>query len=246
MGALLVCSMSGCRSERTAQGGGSHEAVLEDGKGSVTEISRQEIFREYEDYGLAYNSGKDELTYDGKLVRWFEDYYPVEAGQAGTDYFNEKGVTDIYAVRDNSEPVRRDDGSYDPRGRLLEIREFPAEEFAGRDIEAIRHPKQQTALAGEPMKPEEIKKMAEEYEPFGVTYAADEDVWYYNGERVRYFRDILTSNGENPEGGKFKGSVRIFGQEDGTVDIRTVRDYSTVNSDGNGTLISVEKYRIPS
>lgn len=257
-GALLVCGLTGCgtgricydRTQRDNVGSGNGPvqisyggcAVSEVGNDRTAEVSRQDIFRQYEDFGLVYNSGKDELIFDGKLVRWFEDYYSVGEGQAGTDYFNENGVTDVYAVRDNSVPVRRADNSYDPKGRLLEIKEFSREEFDARDIEALKHPKQQAALSGEPMNPEEIKKMAEEYEPFGVTYDADQDVWYYNGEKVRFFRDILTSNGESLEGGKFKGSMRLMGKEEGSVDIYTIRDYGTVNSDGNGTLTGVGKY----
>ena len=35
----------------------------------------------------------------------------------------------------------------------------------------------------------ETAKLVAEYEAFGVTYDAEKDQWYFNGEEVRYFRD---------------------------------------------------------
>lgn len=209
--------------------------------GSVA-ISREEVFREYEPFGLTYDAAKDQLVYDGKPVRWFEDYYDVGNGnQAGVDFFNEKGLVDVYAVRDDSDPAKNDDGSFDPKGSLQGIEPFSQEEFDHRDLEAIRHPKQ-ISMSGEPLTPSEARKIAEEYEPFGVTYDVKNDRWYYDGEKVRYFHDILTSNGEDPSSGKFHGAMRLVGDEEGTVDIYTVRDYTTVNAEGYGTLKGVERY----
>lgn len=86
---------------------------------------------------------------------------------------------------------------------------------------------------------EELLKNAEEYKPFGVTYDPSKDCWYYNGELVRSFRDILTSNGENPTGGNFHGTMRSFYNENGSVDIETVRNYDLINAEGNGTLTDI-------
>ena len=68
------------------------------------------------------------------------------------------------------------------------------------------------------------------------------DQWYFNGEKVRFFRDVLTSNGEGLTNGKFKGSIRTLGSGDGTIDIYTVRDFDRPDAFGNGTLTGVEKY----
>ena len=84
--------------------------------------------------------------------------------------------------------------------------------------------------------------MAKEYEAFGVTYDIKNDQWYFNGEKVRFFRDVLTSNGEGLTSGKFKGSMRVLGSADGTVDIYTVRDFAHPDTSGNGTLTGIEKY----
>ncbi len=82
--------------------------------------------------------------------------------------------------------------------------------------------------------------MAKEYESFGLTYDAKADQWYLGGEKVRYFQDILTSNGESLNSGRFKGAMRSFASEDGTVDVYMIRDYARVNALGYGTLIGLE------
>lgn len=235
-----------------------------------------EDFKKYEQFGMTYESDKKELFYNGKQVRWFEDYYPVDedGNKAGTDYINETGVVDVYAVRDFSNLTRNPDGSFNPGGKLIGLKEFSEEEFAARDIKAILENQQVTHIAyanddsttvetdsgesavssddsisveaatnGILSEEEEIKareehlKMEEEYKPFGVTYSEKENQWYFNGEKVRYFRDILTSNGESLTGGKFHGSMRTM-SGNGTVDIYTVRDFGKPDKDGVGNTKS--------
>ena len=203
-----------------------------------------EQFRIYEPFGMTYDAYRNELYYNGKSVRWFEDYYPVgedPQAQAGRDFFNESGVVDVYAVRDFGSFVRAADGSYDPSGKLVGLQEFTEEEFAARDIEALKNPpKEITAATGPAPSAEEMQEMAKEYESFGLTYDAKADQWYLGGEKVRYFQDILTSNGESLNSGRFKGAMRSFASEDGTVDVYMIRDYARVNALGYGTLIGLE------
>ncbi len=203
-----------------------------------------EQFRIYEPFGMTYDAYRNELYYNGKSVRWFEDYYPVgedPQAQAGRDFFNESGVVDVYAVRDFGSFVRAADGSYDPSGKLVGLQEFTEEEFAARDIEALKNPpKEITADTGPAPSAEEMQEMAKEYESFGLTYDAKADQWYLGGEKVRYFQDILTSNGESLNSGRFKGAMRSFASEDGTVDVYMIRDYARVNALGYGTLIGLE------
>lgn len=258
-GVLLVGSLAGCSTAAASQGGGTFSsgmtspqisnmsgpalsATAEDG-GAAKDVSYEELFNPYEQFGLTYDSGKNELKFNGKTVRWFEDYYAVEDGvQAGNEFFNESGVVDVYAVRDLTNIVRSEDGSFDPSGKLVGVKEFSAEEFAARDIEAIKNPPPNIAMTGDPPSAQEMEDMAKEYEVFGVTYDAKNDQWYFNGEKVRFFRDVLTSNGEGLTSGKFKGSMRLLGSADGTVDIYTVRDFAHPDTSGNGTLIGIEKY----
>lgn len=258
-GVLLVGCLAGCSAVAASQGGGtsptgttapqttttsgpSLSATAEDGWAD-NDVSYEEQFKLYEQFGLTYDASKNELKYNGKLVRWFEDYYTTTDGsQAGKDFFNENGVVDVYAVRDLSSFIRADDGSFDPSGKLIGVKEFSAEEFAGRDIESIRNPGPIIAMSGDPLSAQELENLAKEYEAFGVTYDVKENQWYFNGEKVRFFRDVLTSNGENLTNGKFNGAIRTFESTTGTIDIYTVRDYANPNTSGNGTLTGIEKF----
>lgn len=252
-GALLVGCLTGCGTAAASQlGAATPQAsdtsieitvVCAESDGSVNHISYEELFKPYEPFGLTYDSGKKELQYQGKVVRWFEDYYTISDGsQAGNDFFNEDGVVDVYAVRDFTSIVRSEDGSFDPSGKLVGVKEFSEAEFAARDIEAIKNPPIAVTMNGDPPSAKELEDMAKEYEAFGVTYDIKNDQWYFNGEKVRFFQDVLTSNGEDLTGGRFKGTIRTLGSADGTVDIYTVRDFARPDASGNGTLTGVEKY----
>ncbi|MGM9600485.1 MAG: hypothetical protein ACI3W5_02710 [Faecousia sp.] len=248
-GVLLVGCLTGCGAAAASQDSStfptntpSLSATAEDGWAD-NDISYEKLFKPYEQFGLTYDRDKNELPYQGKTVRWFEDYYTIEDGtQAGNDFFNEHGVVDVYAVRDFSNFARSDDGSFDLSGKLIGVKEFSEAEFAARDIEAIKNPAPIVAIAGDPPSEKELEDMAKEYEEFGVTYDIKNDQWYFNGEKVRFFHDVLTSNGEDLTSGKFKGAIRTFGSVDGTVDVYTVRDFTTLDASGNGTLTGVEKY----
>ncbi|MCH5269666.1 MAG: hypothetical protein J1E83_02860 [Lachnospiraceae bacterium] len=211
--------------------------------GEKNDASYGEQFKPYEQFGMTYDANKNELYYNGKLVRWFEDYYPIaDNSLAGNDFFNENGAVDVYAVRDLSSFVRFDDGSFDPSGKLAGLKEFSEEEFDARDIDAIKNPKPEIAITGDPVSDDVINTWLIEYKDFGVTYDKDNDQWYFNGEKVRYFRDVLTSNGESLTGGKFHGAIRTLGNGNGTVDIYTIRDFNTPNSEGNGSLTDIKAY----
>lgn len=265
---MLVGCLTGCSAAAASQGGAapietispqaSNKSVpslavsAEDG-GEYTEtigggydaVNYEEQFKPYAQFGLTYDASKNELWYNGKVVRWFEDYYSTSAdgGQAGTDFFNENGVVDVYAVRDLSSLVYNNDGSFDPSGKLIGVNEFSEEEFAARDIEAIKNPQPITLISGDRMlTTKELEDMAKEYEAFGVTYDVQSDQWYFNGEKVRYFQDVLTTNGEGLTSGNFNGAIRNSWNANGTIDIYTVRDFTNPNADGTGTLVGVEKF----
>lgn len=254
-GILIMGSFTGCNME-AARGGASgidtgflqesNNAAIYDESVEDADVSYKEQFKPYEQFGLTYNVKKKQLDYNGKLVRWFEDYYTIPDSeneeQAGIDFFNENGIVDVYAVRDFSSFVRSDDGSFDPSGKLVGLKEFSEEEFSARNIEAIKNPPLSVAMDGEPTSTKELEEMAKEYAAFGVTYEAKENQWYLGGEKVRFCRDVLTSNGESMTGGKFKGAMRTLESTDGTIDIYTVRDFSNLNDAGYGTLTGIEKY----
>lgn len=202
----------------------------------------QEQIRLYQPFGMTYDAGNDELRYQGKLVRWFEDYYPIdEECECGTDFFNENGIVDVRAVRDLSQTVQNPDGSFDPSGKVIGLQQLSDQEFAARDIDAVKNPPVQEAVAGDPASAEEMQEIAAEYAAFGVTYDARADQWYFRGEKVRYFLDVLISNGKSLDSGDFHGSIRNNWKDGGSVDIYTVRDFQKRNADGNGTLTDIKK-----
>lgn len=225
-----------------------HTIVYHDDGQLEPEPDKQTLFKIYEPYGMFYDAAKDQLFYNGKLVRWFEDYYPVgdkqEGATAGTDFFCEKGIVDVYATRDLTNLPQNPDGSYDPSGILTGLKESSQEDFDSRDIEAIMNPpiSEATAIEGGEVSAEDLQNMAEEYRPYGVTYDPNTGQWYFNNEKVAHLLDILTSNGESPTSGNFHGSMRTFNSDNGTLHIRTVRDFAHPNQEGNGTLTGIETY----
>ena len=110
----------------------------------------------------------------------------------------------------------------------------------GPSVEALRNPAPVTAVAGDgELTAEERRAMAEAYAPFGLTYDGEEDQWYYNGEAVRFLRDVLISNGKSLTGGEFRGVIRTLSGERGTLRVETVRDYTRPDALGYGTLTAV-------
>lgn len=249
-GCVLAGCLTGCGPSAAARSGGpaltaANECVslAAQAGDSEAEAGPAERFRPYAPFGLRYDAEKDELRFDGQLVRWFEDYYPLseDGAQAGNDFFNEDGAVDVYAVRDRSGLARRADGSYDPSGTLVGVEAFSEEAFAARDVEALRHSAPVTAVAGDGEgSEEELNAIAAGYAPFGVTYDAGEDQWYFNGEKVCFFRDVLTSNGKSLTGGGFRGAMRILSSAEGTVRIETVRDFTRPDFQGYGTLMDIQ------
>lgn len=209
-----------------------------------TPESKAEAFAVYGQCGLTYNKNTDQLFYNEKLVRYFEDYYPVGDGASvGKSYFNENGTIDVHGVRNLSQLTLNPDGSTDPSGKLIGVEAYSQAEFEARDIEELKNPPpmQPTAVeSGPELTPDELAKLYSIYEPFGVTYDKKQDCFYYNGKLVRQFVDVLASNGESFSSGKFKGAMRRMGSPDGEIEIEAVRDYTKPDANGYGALIGIE------
>ncbi len=84
-----------------------------------------------------------------------------------------------------------------------------------------------------------LEAMAAEYAPYGLTYDEEHHHWYLDGQRIRVFTDVLTTNGESLTGGDFHGTLRTF-SGDGFIDVRTVRDYDNCDDEGVGKLLYLE------
>lgn len=89
-------------------------------------------YAKYEPFGLTYDEENGTISYKGQIVRYFEDMWPVdEQGKAGTCFMCEGGIIDVYGVREFSETIQRNpDGSFDPSGTLVGLREATPEESA--------------------------------------------------------------------------------------------------------------------
>ena len=84
-----------------------------------------------------------------------------------------------------------------------------------------------------------LAAMAAEYAPYGLTCDTENRLWYLDGQRIRAFTDVLTTNGESLTGGDFHGTLRTF-SGDGFIDVRTVRDYDHCDDEGVGKLLYLE------
>ena len=112
-------------------------------EGGSPELSKETWAKElarYAPYGLGYDEAAKRLTFGGRIVRAFEDTWPIGPGMvAGTVMQFPDGEVDVYGVRDLSAPiVRNADGSFDPSGTLLGLREATKEEFDARTREMGR------------------------------------------------------------------------------------------------------------
>lgn len=112
------------------------DPVAEESEESAVAVEAS-LYQKYEKFGLSLNKEDKRLYFQDKLVRYFEDFYPAGGGNAGIDYLYEKGVIDVYAVRDLDNAVRNSDGSYEPGGRLTGIKTDTQEEFDKRDISEL-------------------------------------------------------------------------------------------------------------
>lgn len=85
------------------------------------------------------------------------------------------------------------------------------------------------------------------YADFGLTYDAQSDAIFYLGQRVRCFTDIRQSNGEELNSGLFCGSITSFNcDEEGTLDVETIRDFAQPDANGDGKLIGLRAETVQS
>lgn len=106
--------------------------VQEDSSPVISSDVPQDYLDTYGKYGLTYDSDLQRFRYKDKLVRYFEDMYPINedgSEKAGTVVQMPDGEVDVYSVRNFSNLTRNPDGSYDPSGQLTGLREATQEEF---------------------------------------------------------------------------------------------------------------------
>lgn len=201
-----------------------------------TEYSKAAAYEKYQEFGMNYDQATGNLHYRGELVRYFEDWYPVDEASgayAGTDYFNENGTIDAHGVRDLSRIVYNADGSHDPSGVLVGVEPYSQAEFDAQDVSALKRSANNQAMAissGEASRSGDAvtsnfilegdsKEAFKVYAEFGLTYDGD-DVFRYLGKTVRRFYDA---------GGALAFTRTVPNDYDVSVDLTAIRD-------ANGTL----------
>lgn len=139
---------------------------------------------QYEPFGLVLNEEKGEYYYEGKPVRYFEDFYTNSDGvKVGSNYINSIGEVDLYTVCDVD-------------GKIINITLFSQEEYNERSAE-FNNPfspfREQTAFPNSltVMNWDTRNAVFEPYVEYGLIYDQRSDSLYYNGELVRYFEDDI-------------------------------------------------------
>lgn len=198
---------------------------------SLSEPSEHD-YSKYAGFGLIFDKTTRSLYYDGKLVRYFEDYYSLgENMSAGIDYFNKDGTIDVHGIRDFSQIEYNADGSYDPSGKLVGVEAYSQAEFEARDIEALTNPSQSPVVTYAAIAESDeyrsnnqgmtIAQHLEKYKKYGISFeengtgGAVRNI-YYNGQHVKTFYD------EKPDGGIFMCSS----YDGGDITVCTVYDES--------------------
>lgn len=187
-------------------------------------------YAQYEAFGLQYDESKNELYFDGELVRYFYD--GVKLGDGGEsvycDFLNEQGIVDVHTIREAS--VNKD-GSINLFGELIGIERYSQEEFNNRDLSNFYGSSEAVTYSYGAYDPnaKTFSEIFEKYNAFGIEYVEAENASgagniYYNGQLVNSFVDI------SPNGGTFTFSSA----DGGKINVQTIYD-------ANGNLSGVEQ-----
>lgn len=175
-----------------------------------------ELIDAYKSFGLSYNESKKEMRFNGKLVRYFFDGVDIDNGTAVVfDFFNEDGVVDVHTVR---EATQNEDGSINPIGKLVGIKEYSKKEFDSRNIKAQTLVQEAIAYGyADGTGGSTFEEIFAKYKDYGITYveavgSSGAGNVYYNGQLVNIFSDVT------PAGGAFSFQS---GKKDG-INVRTV------------------------
>ena len=202
--------------------------------GSVYVTGSKAMDEEYEiyaAYGLRYDVAQNVLYYRDQRVRVFEDDWKLyEDAFATLRYFDDEGVVDVRALRDEED-------------ELAGLEALSEAEFAARDLSAWLEPNvtrmEMTATDGRELTPEELEAFFEPYAAFGLRYDAERDLLFYGDRQVRKLVDVRVSNGEALGSGEFSGELTQLVYEGGEVDVTAIRDYENPGEDGCGRLIGL-------
>lgn len=188
-------------------------------------------YQEYERFGLKYDESKNELYFDGELVRYFYDGVDVDSSTKSVycEFLNENGTVDIHTTRNT---IKNGDGSIDPFGPLTGIERYSQEEFDNRDLSSFYDaPGVPVHVSGfyDPTGETFADRFAK-YKKFGIKYVEAENGSstgnvYYNGKLVKTFLDLSPSGGVftflSTDGGSIK--VQTIYENDKVVGVEEIK-----------------------
>lgn len=249
LGLLIVSNLTACSSQAASPNTGNEENGSAYASKSISGDNAEVIaasvaqtdftqdntqqtsisYSQYEVFGLQYDESKNELYYDGELVRYFYDGVKLNDGDESVycDFLNEQGIVDVHTIREAS---TNKDGSIDPFGKLIGIERYSQEEFNNRDLSDFYGSSEAVSdiYGADDPTAKTFSEIFERYNAFGIEYVEAKNASgagnvYYNGQLVKSFSDI------SPNGGTF-----TFNSADGgKINVQTV--YGT-----DGNLVGVE------
>ena len=149
------------------------------------------IYAKYSSFGVTISNDGTSLLYKGQKIRLFNDAYSDE-----TFYYDKNGTVNLLAVRSSA-------------GEITGISAISGKE-AQKYYDAF-YADETNYSNPEPL--ENGKKYNMYYGAYGITFRADENALYYNGQKVRLFVD--ETDGWYPA---------FWVDETGTADLTVVRD----------------------
>lgn len=164
---------------------------------SVSFLPDPDIYAQYADFGISVSEDGTKLLYEGQPVRLFVD----DESDTESFYFDESASLNLSVVRNAASEITGIESISAQRAQEYH------DAFFAEELSAI--PAEQNIDFDEQNK-------YDQYSPFGLTLLAEEDMLYFNGQRVKLLVDLYE-----------EGWFGTFWTDDaGTVNLEVVRDMS--------------------
>lgn len=237
---FCICAFTGCAKSNVPPSAGQQNiaalAALPNANGETrTSSDTVEMpggdtdYTVYEQYGLIYDKESKCYTYNGNVVRFFND---PAAGASFTNFFT--GTVDIEAERDTD-------------NKLIGIRECAKEDYDGH-TEKYEKSGLKSMPAGTSMETGNIMSNVHtlrDYESYGVSHNSEDGYWYYNNQKIGTFVDIEKSVVYFDDGGNIYLSISKNSEQE-TMEIKEISesDAQTLlgnNNPGNSISFTTEE-----
>ena len=179
---ISICMLTGCAGNAavSVQNGNLLSAMPASDIGTVQDSSATEIpgyvdYSVYEAYGLSFDEKTGCYTYNGDIVRFFND--PV-AGASFTNFF--AGMVDIEAKRDADNILI---GIEECSQEVYDCHTRKNERFQSMSIGAEPDAAMETGTG------QSNRECLKDYEDYGVSFNSQDSRWYYGGNEIRILVD---------------------------------------------------------